>query len=97
MSGVAPSQVWVGRRPAARLGVVALLAGLAGCGAGSPSLSLVGAYFPAWILCSLTGLTVGLVVRAVLTATHLGQVVAYPLVLCLAIGTIAGLLAWLAF
>jgi YtcA family len=97
MSRARPSQVWGGRMSAARLGVALLLAGLAGCSAGAPSLSLVGAYFPAWILCSLTGLAVGLVARAILTATRLDQVVAYPLVLCIAIGTIAGILAWLAF
>jgi YtcA family len=85
------------KRSAARLGAIVLLCGLEGCGPGAPSLSLVGAYFPAWILCSLIGLAVGIIARVVLSATRLAEVVAYPLVLCIAIGAIAGILAWLAF
>jgi hypothetical protein len=89
-----------GRRPrhaAVRLSAIGLLSGLEGCSPGAPSLSLVGAYFPAWILCSLVGLTIGIVARVTLSATRLGQVAAYPLALCIAIGVIAGILAWLAF
>ena len=71
--------------------------GLGGCGAGAPSLSLVGSYFPAWILCSLVGLAVGLAARVVLSATRLAEAAAYPLVVCIASGVIAGLLVWLAF
>jgi hypothetical protein len=82
---------------AARLGAVALVGGLEGCRPAAPSLSLFGAYFPAWILCSLIGVVAGLGARAALSATRAGQVVAYPLLLCIAIGCIAGLLAWQAF
>jgi hypothetical protein len=80
-----------------RGGAVLGCLGLAGCGPGAPSLSLVGAYFPAWILCSLIGLAAGLVARVVLSATHLAEAAAYPLVVCIAVGAIAGLSAWLAF
>jgi YtcA family len=82
---------------ARRLAALATLAGLAGCRAGAPSLSLVGAYFPAWILCSLIGLAVGLAARAGLSATRIAEVAAYPLVVCIALGAIAGLMAWLVF
>lgn len=71
--------------------------GLAGCAPGAPSLSLVGAYFPAWILCSLIGVAAGLGARIVLSATRLAETAAYPLVICIAVGAIAGLSAWLAF
>ena len=71
--------------------------GLGGCAPGAPSLSLVGSYFPAWILCSLIGLAVGLAARVILSATRLAEKVAQPLVACIAIGAIAGLLAWLVF
>jgi hypothetical protein len=57
----------------------------------------VGAYFPAWILCSLIGLAVGLGARMALVSTRLAETAAYPLVVCIAIGAIAGLLAWLIF
>ena len=73
------------------------LLGLGGCQAGAPSLNLVGSYFPAWILCSLIGLAVGVAARIVLSATRLAETAAYPLVVCIAIGAIAGILAWLAF
>ena len=84
-------------RLARRVTAIAALAGLAGCRAGAPSLSLVGAYFPAWILCSLIGLGTGLAARVGLSATRGAEVVAYPLVVCIAIGAIAGLAAWLVF
>jgi hypothetical protein len=64
---------------------------------GAPTLSLVGSYFPAWILCSLIGVAVGLAARVVLSVTRLAQTAAYPLVACIAIGVIAGVAAWLAF
>ena len=76
---------------------VAGLLGLGGCGPGAPSLNLVGSYFPAWILCSVIGVAVGLAVRVVLTTTRLAEAAAYPLVICIASGAIAGILAWLAF
>jgi hypothetical protein len=73
------------------------LLGLGGCGAGAPSLSLAGSYFPAWILCSLIGVAVGLAARIVLSATRLAETAAYPLVICIAVGAIAGVAAWLVF
>jgi hypothetical protein len=82
---------------AARLGALMLLLGLGGCDLGAPSLSLVGAYFPAWIMCSLIGLVVGLVLKAFLTATRLDQSAFHPLVVCIASAVIAGILAWCAF
>jgi len=86
------------RRPVmpAPWSLVALL-GLAGCDTGAPSLTLVGSYFPAWILCSLIGVAVGVGARLVLSATRLAEAAALPLVACIATGAIAGLLAWLTF
>lgn len=86
------------RRPApANLWSLLGLLGLGGCAPGAPSLSLAGSYFPAWILCSLIGVAVGLAARGVLSATRLAEAAAYPLVICIASGAIAGILAWLAF
>jgi hypothetical protein len=84
-------------RAAARLLTVLSPLGLGGCDPGAPSLSLVGSYFPAWILCSLIGVAVGLAARVVLSATRLAETAAYPLVVCIAIGVIAGVAAWLVF
>jgi len=85
--------------PSAAAGLLSSLSllGLGGCGAGSPTLSLVGSYFPAWILCSLIGVAVGLAARVILSATRLAEVAAYPLVVCIATGVIAGVAAWLVF
>jgi hypothetical protein len=85
------------RRPLAGLCSVVGLLGLDGCSVGAPSLSLVGSYFPAWIVCSLIGVGAGLVGRAALSTTRLAEAAAYPLVICIALGAIAGILAWLAF
>jgi YtcA family len=84
------------RATAGPLALLGLL-GLGGCQPGAPSLNLVGSYFPAWILCSLIGVAVGLAARAVLSATRLADVAAYPLVVCIAVGVIAGVVAWLVF
>ena len=84
-------------RAAARLLTVLSPLGLGGCDPGAPSLTLVGSYFPAWILCSLIGVAVGLTARVVLSATRLAETAAYPLVVCIAIGVIAGVAAWLVF
>ena len=80
-------------------GLLTLLSplGLGGCEPGAPSLSLVGSYFPAWILCSLIGVAVGLAARVALSATRLAEAAAYPLVVCIATGVIAGVAAWLVF
>ena len=85
------------RRAATGLGGLLGPMGLGGCDAGAPSLNLVGSYFPAWILCSLIGVAAGLAARAVLTVTRLAEAAAHPLIACIAIGAIAGLLAWLVF
>jgi hypothetical protein len=89
--------VWRAGRRTTRLVALTLLLTLGGCDVGAPSLSLVGAYFPAWILCSLIGLVVGLAVKALLSATRLDQAAFHPLVVCIACAVIAGTLAWCAF
>jgi hypothetical protein len=73
------------------------LLSLAGCDAGAPSLSLVGSYFPAWILCALIGVGAGLAARVGLATSRLAETAAYPLVICIAVGVIAGTAAWLVF
>jgi hypothetical protein len=85
--------------PSAAAGLLSLLSvlGLGGCGADAPTLSLVGSYFPAWILCSLIGVAVGLAARVLLSATRLAETAAYPLVVCIAVGVIAGVGASLVF
>ncbi len=78
------------------LAIVTLLGALSGC-AVSPSIPILGAFFPGWLLCSIGALFATLIIRALLIkadrADSLGPpVVVYPLMA--AIGTI---LFWLLF
>ena len=53
-----------------RVGMVAANAPLCGCER-VPSINLLGAYFPSWMLCLLVGVALTLVVRWALAATSL--------------------------
>ena len=70
--------------------------GLSGCASsGAPSFVIVGAYFPAWMLCAVLGIVAAIVARAVFVATGLSAVLPFQLLVCSAIGLICALLAWL--
>jgi hypothetical protein len=69
---------------------------LGGCSrSGAPSLVLFGAFFPDWMFCALLGIVVAVVARAVFVATGLSSVLPYQLFVCVSIGLIFALLAWL--
>jgi len=71
---------------------------LGGCGLnGAPSFSLFGAYFPAWLLCSVIGVLCGIVARIVFVAKGLSGVLPFQLFVCTAIGALCGALTWLLF
>jgi len=53
-----------------RAGLFALLF-VAGCGNHSPVIDVLGSYFPAWIVCIITGLTLTLIARLLLIAFKL--------------------------
>jgi hypothetical protein len=77
--------------------LAAFLPGCAGAGSHSPSLDVLGSYFPAWMLCIIVGLVLSLITRLVLVAfrldAHLRPApVVYP---CLAV--IFTMAVWLAF
>jgi hypothetical protein len=70
---------------------------VAGCSlAGAPSFELFGAFFPAWMLCALAGIIGAAGARVVLTTPTFNKVIPYQLAVCTAVGTIVGLLAWIA-
>jgi hypothetical protein len=86
--------------PRASMTALALMAiGLmTGC-SGSPSRSILGSYFPSWMVCALIGLVAALVARVALKATGLLGELPAPLVVLLSIGcatTFALWLLWLA-
>jgi hypothetical protein len=79
-------------------GAFLLICMISGCSA-SPSRSILGSYFPSWMVCALIGLMAALVARVVLKATGLLAELPAPLVVLLSIGcatTFALWLLWLA-
>lgn len=81
---------------AAGVSVVAT-AGLAcGC-AGAPSITVAGAYFPAWLACALIGVAAALAARVVLSVSGLVSVLPLTLLVCSAVGAACAALAWAAW
>jgi len=75
----------------------AATAGL-GCGcAGAPSITVAGAYFPAWLACALIGIAAALAARVVLSVSGLVSVLPLPLLVCSAVGAACATLAWAAW
>ena len=80
----------------ARLAVV-LLAGLSSSCAGAPSITVAGAFFPAWLVCALIGALAAVVARMIFVATGLAQTLPLQLLVCVALGVLCGALAWTAW
>ena len=80
------------RRPTRRVMVIAMCAALGGCQR-VPSIDVLGAFFPSWMLCAIIGIALTLIVRRVLIAAGtdggLGpRSIVYPaLALALGLGT----------
>jgi len=68
----------------------------AGC-AGAPSLTIAGAYFPAWLACALAGIAGALAARFALIAFGMADSLPAPLLVCAAVGTLCGLALWAAW
>jgi len=66
---------------------------LAGC-AGAPSITIAGAYFPAWLLCSILAAVVAMVTRYAMVTTGLAELVPFQLSVCLSVGVIAAVIVW---
>src|SRR5215467_3331410 len=80
-----------------RLVSIVLLLGQAfcssGCG-GAPSVTIAGAYFPAWLLCAVIAVLMAAFIRGLMVATHLADYIAYQLAVCCSAGAIVGLIVW---
>ena len=80
-----------------RLVSSALLLGQAfsstGCG-GAPSVTIAGAYFPAWLLCAIIAVLVAAFIRAAMVATGLANFIPYQLAVCCSAGVIVALILW---
>jgi hypothetical protein len=68
---------------------------LGGCSShGAPTLSLFGAFFPAWMLCGLIGMLSAMGARGIFVATGLSDVLPFQLFVCASIGVCFALIAW---
>jgi hypothetical protein len=61
----------------------------------SPTLDLLGSYFPAWMLCAAAGIVAVLVVRQVLMVIGVGRYVVAPLLTYAGLALSATWLIWL--
>jgi YtcA family len=67
---------------------------LAGCTA-SPSLNILGSFFPAWMLCAAAGIIAAVVLRLALSTFGINQYLIAPPLTYLSIGVAGTLLVWL--
>lgn len=72
----------------ARSSLLILPAILAGCSSRSPTIDIVGSYFPAWLLCIVIGLALTLITRQLLVGLKLNAhvrpaAVVYPCMIIL--------------
>jgi hypothetical protein len=80
----------------ARLVLLAQTTLLSGC-SGAPSLTIAGAYFPAWLACAVVGVITTIIARGLMASTHLTTVIPFQLAVCTAIGVLVALAVWLSW
>ena len=67
---------------------------IAGCNH-SPTLDLLGSYFPAWMLCAVIGIVTSVVIRQILAVAGINEYVVAPLLTYVALALFVTLLVWL--
>jgi hypothetical protein len=61
----------------------------------SPTMDLLGSYFPAWMLCAVIGIVASVVIRQILAVAGINDYVVAPLLTYVALAVSATLLTWL--
>jgi YtcA family len=61
----------------------------------SPTMDLLGSYFPAWMLCAVIGIVASVIFRQILAAAGINDYVVAPLLTYAALAVSATLLVWL--
>jgi len=61
----------------------------------SPSLDLLGSYFPAWMLCAVAGVVIAALIRQVLAVVGIGEYVIAPLLTYAGLALSTTWLIWL--
>src|SRR5262245_7804487 len=73
---------------------VAIALPVAGCNY-SPTMELLGSYFPAWMLCAVLGIVAAVIIRQILAVAGISDYVVAPLLTYAGLAVSATLLAWL--
>lgn len=76
-------------------GLPALLL-LAGCSR-APTFSIMGSYFPAWLVCILVGIALAAMVNLVLSRTHREHLLAWPALVYPSLAAFFAFALWLLF
>lgn len=76
-----------------RLATLSCVSFAGGCAA-APSIPVAGAYFPAWLVCSLIGVLGAIVARMVFAAAGLAHVLPLQLLVSLSVGLVCASVAW---
>ena len=69
---------------------------LSGC-TGSPDLLIAGAYFPAWLVCSVIGALCALLLHGALLVSPFNNKIPMQLGICACAGVIFGAIIWMAW
>ena len=73
---------------------VAIASAVSGCSY-SPTLDLLGSYFPAWMLRAVVGIVAAVIIRQILVVAGISDYIIAPLLTYAALAVSASLLAWL--
>jgi hypothetical protein len=82
------------RRGPLGLGRVAIALPVTACNY-SPTIDLLGSYFPAWMLCAVIGIVAAVIIRQILAGAGINDYIVAPLLTYAALAVSATLLAWL--
>jgi hypothetical protein len=61
----------------------------------SPTMDLLGSYFPAWMLCAVIGIVAAVIIRQILAVAGINDYVVAPLLTYAGLAVSATLLVWL--
>lgn len=83
-------------KPPARFLVLVSPALLAGCSR-APSFSILGSYFPAWLLCIVAGVTMSAIANWILARSKLEKLIAWPVLVYPCLAAFFACTLWLVF
>jgi hypothetical protein len=83
-------------KPARWIGSLAGLIALAGCGR-APSFSILGSFFPAWLICMVAGIVVAAAVNWILTALKQDKLITWEIITYPCLAALVAITLWLIF